>query len=43
LGHPLRAGEFVLLGSLVQTNWLRPGDTVRIINDQFGDVVMQFD
>jgi 2-keto-4-pentenoate hydratase len=29
-GTPLRAGEFVLLGSLVQTVWLEPGDRVAI-------------
>jgi len=37
-GQPLRAGEFVLLGSVVQTYWLSPGDEVRIINDPFGVV-----
>ena len=29
-GTPLRAGEFVLLGSVVQTVWLEPGDRVAI-------------
>lgn len=29
-GDPLRAGTFVLLGSLVQTVWLAPGDRVAI-------------
>lgn len=38
---PLRAGEFVLLGSLVQTNWLQPGDVVRIVNDPLGEVTMR--
>lgn len=37
-GQPLRAGEFVLLGSVVQTYWLEPGDVVRIVNDPFGTV-----
>lgn len=37
-GQPLRAGEFVLLGSVVQTYWLEPGDKVRIVNDPFGVV-----
>lgn len=37
-GQPLRAGEFVLLGSVVQTYWLNPGDEVRIVNDPFGVV-----
>lgn len=36
-GEPLKAGEFVLLGSVVQTYWLEPGDVVRIINDPFGE------
>lgn len=36
-GEPLKAGEFVLLGSVVQTYWLEPGDFVRIINDPFGE------
>ncbi len=39
-GEPLLAGEIVLLGSLVQTHWLEPGDTVRIANDPFGEVSM---
>ena len=30
LGEPLRAGEFVLLGSVVKTAWLSAGDEVRI-------------
>lgn len=29
-GQPLRSGEVVLLGSVVQTIWLRPGDHVSI-------------
>jgi 2-oxo-3-hexenedioate decarboxylase/2-keto-4-pentenoate hydratase len=37
-GQPLQAGEFVLLGSVVQTYWLTPGDEVKIINDPFGVV-----
>lgn len=42
-GEPLRAGEFVLLGSLVQTNWLEKGDKVRIFNEPFGEVALHFD
>jgi 2-keto-4-pentenoate hydratase len=34
----LQAGQFVLLGSVVQTQWLKRGDTVRIENDAFGTV-----
>lgn len=36
LGSPLRAGEFVLLGSVVQTQWLQAGDRVRIDIDGLG-------
>lgn len=42
-GQPLRAGEFVLLGSVVQTYWLNPGDEVRIVNDPFGVVTFTLD
>lgn len=37
-GRPLRAGEFVLLGSVVQTQWLAPGDRVTIENEKFGNL-----
>jgi len=37
-GLALRAGEVVLLGSLVQTHWLEPGDTVVIANEPLGEV-----
>ena len=37
-GKPLRAGEFVLLGSVVQTQWLVPGDRVAIENEKFGTI-----
>lgn len=42
MGHPLRAGETVLLGSLVQTNWVEPGQTVRVENDPLGVVTVTF-
>ena len=42
-GNPLRAGEFVMLGSLVQTHWLERGDSVRIFNEPFGEVAMHLD
>jgi 2-oxo-3-hexenedioate decarboxylase/2-keto-4-pentenoate hydratase len=32
----LKAGEFVLLGSVVETKWLQAGDAVRIEIDQLG-------
>jgi 2-keto-4-pentenoate hydratase len=38
-GITLRAGEIVLLGSLVQTHWIAPGSTVEIANDQLGQAV----
>lgn len=41
-GQPLRAGEFVLLGSLVQTNWVRAGDTVVVESPQLGTVTARF-
>jgi 2-keto-4-pentenoate hydratase len=36
-GHGMRQGEFVLLGSLVQTHWVQPGDEVVIRNKPLGD------
>jgi 2-keto-4-pentenoate hydratase len=42
-GVSLRAGEFVLLGSLVQTHWVAAGDEVRILNDPLGEVRASFD
>lgn len=41
-GAPLRAGDVVLLGSLVQTNWVRPGDAVLVRNDPLGTVEASF-
>jgi 2-keto-4-pentenoate hydratase len=35
-GLVLRAGEVVLLGSLVRTHWIERGDDVVIENDQLG-------
>jgi 2-oxo-3-hexenedioate decarboxylase/2-keto-4-pentenoate hydratase len=37
-GFPLRAGEFVLLGSLVQTNWVERGDEILVESPQFASV-----
>jgi 2-oxo-3-hexenedioate decarboxylase/2-keto-4-pentenoate hydratase len=39
----LRAGSIVLLGSLVQTHWVEPGDLVTIDNVPFGSVSVAFD
>jgi 2-keto-4-pentenoate hydratase len=40
-GTPLRAGEIVLLGSLVETKWLARGDHVAIAIDGLGRVEMR--
>jgi len=42
LGAPLRAGDVVLLGSLVQTNWVAAGDEVIVHNDPLGEVRATF-
>lgn len=36
----LKAGEFVMLGSLVQTQWLKAGDKVRIAIEALGEVTL---
>ena len=41
-GTPLRAGEIVLLGSLVRTQWLSAGANVRIGIDALGAVEVSF-
>jgi 2-keto-4-pentenoate hydratase len=42
-GRPLRAGEFVTLGSLVATNWVGAGDVVRIEVDGLGEAIARFE
>lgn len=42
-GITLKAGEFVLLGSLVQTEWVTPPAAVRIVNDALGQADAYFD
>ena len=42
-GQPLRAGEVVLLGSVVQTQWIGPGDVVTISNDLLGEAGAAFE
>ena len=42
-GHSLPAGTFVLLGSLVQTHWVDPGDVVVVENDPLGRLTARFD
>ena len=39
---PLRAGEFVLLGSLVETQWVAPGATVEVEFEKLGKAVARF-
>jgi 2-keto-4-pentenoate hydratase len=42
-GEPLRAGEIVLLGSVVKTQWIEPGDVVSITNDLLGEAGAAFE
>jgi 2-oxo-3-hexenedioate decarboxylase/2-keto-4-pentenoate hydratase len=43
LGLPgLRAGEFVLLGSVVETRWAEPGDEVSVAIEGLGEVRATF-
>jgi 2-keto-4-pentenoate hydratase len=37
----LKAGEFVLLGSVVETNWLNAGDAVRIEIEELGELSLE--
>jgi 2-oxo-3-hexenedioate decarboxylase/2-keto-4-pentenoate hydratase len=41
-GRPLRAGTFVLLGSVVETRWLEQGDRVEIAIEGLGGVSATF-
>jgi 2-keto-4-pentenoate hydratase len=41
-GGGLRAGEFILLGSVVQTTWLEHPCEVRVSNKPLGEIVAQF-
>jgi 2-keto-4-pentenoate hydratase len=42
LGLPLRAGEFILLGSVVETRWVGPGDEVTVAIGGLGEVRAEF-
>ena len=42
LGLGLRAGEFVLLGSVVETRWVEPGDEVAVAIKGLGEVRAAF-
>ncbi len=39
----LKAGEFVMLGSVVETQWLNAGDRVRIAIDKLGEVALDIE
>ena len=39
---PLLAGDVILLGSLVQTQWVQAGDAVTVTNDPLGEVAADF-
>ena len=41
-GWTLETGQIVLLGSLVQTNWMEPGQVVTVKNDALGQVRVRF-
>jgi 2-keto-4-pentenoate hydratase len=41
-GRPLRAGEFVLLGSVVETKWIAAGDMVEIAIERLGKALAIF-
>jgi 2-oxo-3-hexenedioate decarboxylase/2-keto-4-pentenoate hydratase len=41
-GRPLQAGELVLLGSLVQTNWVQSGQAIVVENNPLGTVRARF-
>ena len=41
-GTPLLAGDVILLGSLVQTQWVKAGDVVAVTNAPLGEVAAEF-
>jgi 2-keto-4-pentenoate hydratase len=42
-GHPIKAGQFVFTGSVVETKWVNSGDQVEMEIDGLGGVVALFD
>ena len=40
--RPLRAGDVVLTGSVVETKWVEPGDTVRVAIEGLGEASVTF-
>ncbi len=41
-GRPLRAGDLVLTGSVVETKWVEPGDTVSVAIEGLGEASVTF-
>ena len=41
-GRPLAAGDIVLTGSIVETRWVEPGDTVRVAIESLGEASVRF-
>ena len=42
-GRPLAAGDVVLTGSIVETRWMGPGDSVRIEIESLGEASVSFE
>ena len=42
LGTPLKSGQFVLLGSIVETKWVNQGDLVEIEIEKLGKASINF-
>ena len=42
-GRPLAAGDVVLTGSIVETRWVEPGDTVRVALEHLGEASVTFE
>ena len=42
IGTPLKSGQFVLLGSIVETKWVNKGDLVEIEVDKLGKASIEF-
>ena len=42
MGTPLKSGQFILLGSIVETKWVNKGDLVEIEIDKLGKASIEF-
>ncbi len=42
LGYQLKSGEFILLGSMVECQWLSPGDQIVMQNSELGQISANF-